>query len=445
VDLEHYVHLNTEAIRKIVKKFKKKVLVGGRPPRLDDEGASGDIELPVDSTALERLILRARDTSYFSKGASGMRRRLVGIEEDWEDTSARSRLDDQKDTEWMQLSFEEPRGPIRESLQPSFSITTFFKFGVSLALLILIIFQLSTDLGLNGKYDTLGVIEAYSVYRSVGLLCLLGLFWALIRFIWDRSGVDEKGIIESRWPWAETPAESIEWWFNKFIIFALMFMLYLSSSKWSVGNNVHIFPLILFVLFGIVALSPFRRFRNTLYLLRIVSISPFSRPCFTTVLVADVLTSLSTILADLVFASCYYGSSLVQLEFPSSRNNVCWRSRRGIRVTVMLIHLWFRMAQCFRSFYDTNEIKNLLNAGKYASSVLAIALGASLDTKDSSHVAIWITAAIFNTTFVTYWDSIMDWGLCSCHHGMLRHKLKYPKWVTLIRAIKMNVGYQFTD
>jgi len=418
--LTNYAHLNTEAVRKIVKKFKKKVLEEPSPrieAKLSNNVLAPDMKLssPGSPSALDRIINRARERSYFSKAASTIR--------------YRPRIDREASTALLPAQSTVDKnggftGGQTVSIRPS--ALAYTKVGISFSLLMVMIYQLSIDLGVNGEYDSLGQIESYAVFRSLGLLCLLGFFWTITRIIWKLSRVDEEEIIVCAW--TETPAHTIEWWLSMFITFALTFVLYLSASHWSVGNkHLHIFPLVLLLLFSIVGLSPYRRFRNTLGYLQRVFLSPFSEPSFTAVLVADVMTSLSPIFADLVFTSCYYGSSLFQLNFPSSRRNICWRSRFGIRGVVMVIPLWLRLAQCFRGYYDAGEIKSLLNAGKYSSSILVVALGAFLDKEKSAPIRI--TAAIFNTMFVTYWDSVRDWGLCSCQHRMLRQRLKFPQWV----------------
>eukprot|EP00466_Bigelowiella_natans_P006250 jgi/Bigna1/79033/fgenesh1_pg.59_\ len=422
--LTNYAHLNTEAVRKIVKKFKKKVLEEPSPrieAKLSNNVLAPDMKLssPGSPSALDRIINRARERSYFSKAASTIR--------------YRPRIDREASTALLPAQSTVDKnggftGGQTVSIRPS--ALAYTKVGISFSLLMVMIYQLSIDLGVNGEYDSLGQIESYAVFRSLGLLCLLGFFWTITRIIWKLSRVDEEEIIVCAW--TETPAHTIEWWLSMFITFALTFVLYLSASHWSVGNkHLHIFPLVLLLLFSIVGLSPYRRFRfynmaglsifecglmlpgfhanpfrNTLGYLQRVFLSPFRsyssitfvamgawpklysehicEPSFTAVLVADVMTSLSPIFADLVFTSCYYGSSMFQLNFPSSRRNICWRSRFGIRGVVMVIPLWLRLAQCFRGYYDAGEIKSLLNAGKYSSSILVVALGAFLDKEKTT-------------------------------------------------------------
>lgn len=97
-----------------------------------------------------------------------------------------------------------------------------------------------------------------------------------------------------------------------------------------------------------------------------------------------------------------------------------------IHCTTLLAALpyWFRLQQCIRRFYDAGSgspqrTAHLLNAGKYATSLLATlcaALGnySQLNFSEISEwewgKVVWFSVLCFGTAYAYIWDITMDWG-----------------------------------
>ncbi len=92
--------------------------------------------------------------------------------------------------------------------------------------------------------------------------------------------------------------------------------------------------------------------------------------------------------------------------------------------------IW-RGFQCIRRYWDTgNKFPHLLNCGKYMATILYyVTLSVfRIDKKPSTHAA-FITFAIINSIYTSFWDIYYDWSLGDPHakNRFLRKELGYKK------------------
>ena len=66
---------------------------------------------------------------------------------------------------------------------------------------------------------------------------------------------------------------------------------------------------------------------------------------------------------------------------------------------IVFLPFWFRLAQCFRRFKDTNDKKNLVNAGKYFSVM-----------RNEATFNVFLGLSILSTLYSFAWDLYIDWG-----------------------------------
>lgn len=70
------------------------------------------------------------------------------------------------------------------------------------------------------------------------------------------------------------------------------------------------------------------------------------------------------------------------------------------------------MNQCLRRFYEEKERKQGLNALKYLSTIVALAMRTMYDQKKGSFWRVMAASTSGVTTiYSTYWDVVFDWGL----------------------------------
>jgi hypothetical protein len=92
--------------------------------------------------------------------------------------------------------------------------------------------------------------------------------------------------------------------------------------------------------------------------------------------------------------------------------------------------IW-RALQCIRRYWDTgNKFPHLLNCGKYfATIIFYMTLSIYRINKTGQNRAVFITFAIINAIYTSFWDIYYDWSLGDprAKHPFLRKELGYKK------------------
>lgn len=85
---------------------------------------------------------------------------------------------------------------------------------------------------------------------------------------------------------------------------------------------------------------------------------------------------------------------------------------KALYIVVAIIPSWWRLLQCLRRFYEEKEKKQGLNALKYLSTIMALAMRTMYDYKKGTFWRIMAASTSGVTTiYSTYWDIVHDWGL----------------------------------
>ena len=92
--------------------------------------------------------------------------------------------------------------------------------------------------------------------------------------------------------------------------------------------------------------------------------------------------------------------------------------------------IW-RALQCIRRYWDTgNKFPHLLNCGKYFATIIYyMTLSIYRMDKSSTNKAAFITFAVINAIYTSFWDIYYDWSLGDprARHPFLRKELGYKK------------------
>jgi hypothetical protein len=96
--------------------------------------------------------------------------------------------------------------------------------------------------------------------------------------------------------------------------------------------------------------------------------------------------------------------------------------------------------QCLRRWRDEGDKRQLYNAGKYASAMLAMVVKLTYVIKqDTVWLVLFILFSCFATLYQLYWDLVVDWGLLQpdSKNRWLRDNLilkkKYIYFVSMVR------------
>lgn len=108
--------------------------------------------------------------------------------------------------------------------------------------------------------------------------------------------------------------------------------------------------------------------------------------------------------------------------------------------------IW-RAIQCFRRYRDTgNAFPHLLNLGKYTATVVFyMTLSIYRIDKTATNRAIFITFAIINSIYTSFWDVYYDWSLGdpTARYPFLRQMLGYKRVWTYYLAIVIDPLLRF--
>lgn len=153
--------------------------------------------------------------------------------------------------------------------------------------------------------------------------------------------------------------------------------------------------------------------------------SGFYRVEFRDFFLGDELVSLSFTFVNLALVVCVYEYHWTDLSAH------CRISYTWVAPAIGMLPPWWRFIQCLRRYRDSGAaFPHLVNAGKYANTVVAIWFLAAyrIYATDGAFIA-WVFFQISNTIYTTSWDLAMDWGLLRPHAPkfFLREELAF-RW-----------------
>ncbi|KAK1937393.1 EXS family protein [Babesia divergens] len=128
-------------------------------------------------------------------------------------------------------------------------------------------------------------------------------------------------------------------------------------------------------------------------------------------IIADVMTSLTRPLRDLVFMITYFCAGMFSQRKVESPVVKTW-----IVPMVMSYPYVVRFSQCLRRYINEKRCLHLGNMAKYISGICCVVVS-SIDWVELFHIDLWqrnllvITFYVCATLFQCWWDYVVDWGL----------------------------------
>ncbi|KAL0477235.1 hypothetical protein AKO1_005850 [Acrasis kona] len=256
------------------------------------------------------------------------------------------------------------------------------------------------------------------MYRLAIFPAILFFFISINIRIWEEHGIDYERALQ-----AEAFRTEGKW---SFMFFSLgLYILVLTSMlvyMMAVGYDAMgvpglgsswLHPIVLFFILIIWFIFPSYRFFGhvrfyILDLLQRTIAAPLYPVSFKDVWFADQLTSLGDVLFELQFIICIYPANFIQQV-----KTFC-SSTRSIGLPILnVLPFWCRFWQCLRCYRDTRQTSHLVNAGKYASSVLPIILAFfdRVSPKPNHYKTMWLLANITSLVYKFIWDIYKDWSL----------------------------------
>lgn len=310
-------------------------------------------------------------------------------------------------------------------------------FGIKLGLIIALISWVVFDSAFTYSSFDFWVQPGLYVYTTVGNMLLFRLLWSLNIFVWSRYDINYIPLLslENLKPNLLAVSNSTA---TQFVLYALNLVIFFEANSPSTpllyrSPLRYICPFLLLVWsICFEAYEYFVRFNglSIKYSLGLFSrdvflrcfIAPFTAVRFREVFAADVMTSFTKVISDVLYASCWIlsGQFLVPPEKQDhfeqtafgSNALVCSSSRMVIAVAIAVcIPLWIRLCQCLRQWRD-NKWQTwpfVFNALKYLSSIAVVVYGTN--TSVHSIDPTYMNLVIITTLYKWWWDVVMDWGL----------------------------------
>lgn len=193
--------------------------------------------------------------------------------------------------------------------------------------------------------------------------------------------------------------------FSDLRIFGFLLSLKAAFSKfWVMG---------VFVAESLFLLNPFDFWHKAarMWMLRTIGralSAPFRPVEFRDFWLADQACSLVIVLTDFGFSCCF-----LLTDFFSNQDQCANHNDTIIRPLFAGLPFLVRFLQCCRRYYDSRSPKDMINAGKYFTSLVLLVFATLHTNLDSSNWgafrAGWLVVAVVGTLYAFLWDVLMDW------------------------------------
>jgi len=341
---------------------------------------------------------------------------------------------------------------LKELRPAAYRFSSFFKGGMfvggSIPLLIIILYYIFTfpEFFSGPDWET-----SLYIWRGTGFPVIFLWAWGCLIFAWRRTYVNYVYILQLE-------VSSVVSYLDIFQMAGILslgwlvgFLLFLATIGKTWFFTPQLFPYLV-LLFDISFLfCPFDIFWRSsrwglLYSISQILAAPFGRVQFRDFFVADFFTSMVLPLVDMAYGVCFLAYVPFVPEFDRYTAAQCLPLHAKYFSTVIpFLPFWWRFCQCLHKYYQTRlPFPHLVNAGKYMSSMLAVAIGTvrilTHDHHDDEN--IWDTVFVFvflsrviNIVYSYMWDIIMDWGLWSREKGL--------KWPLLRRELLLGSAWMY--
>mmetsp|Transcript_5750 Transcript_5750/g.10265 ORF Transcript_5750/g.10265 Transcript_5750/m.10265 type:complete len:633 (+) Transcript_5750:2191-4089(+) len=181
------------------------------------------------------------------------------------------------------------------------------------------------------------------------------------------------------------------------------------------------------------------------FLLTVVAeslISPFSNVEFRHVFIMDQAISLVVPLKDIEYSICFLANGGVHAATPE----YCYEPGRYLPLCVTLLPYLIRTLQCLHLVYEAKTFRHpqIINAGKYMSSVIVIILNFIYNTVGPTLLPVWVVFSFLSTIYSFAWDLKKDWGLLEPGSKFLRRKLLFKPTMVYYFVIGINLILRFS-
>ncbi|GFE55007.1 hypothetical protein BaOVIS_024110 [Babesia ovis] len=307
-----------------------------------------------------------------------------------------------------------------DSLRPKPAHGLFFVYGLCTVLLANSLFLCSFNFPL--EFDLSILLSQIAPFRFFFAMSLI--WWG---FGWCQNYLETYGVnyqfqfnISSNY--SATDKDYYEIGAGQTLTSLLLFMLFLLDCRLHVvpPHNIYfVYPLLLVVLHLFIVMWPNRnlklklRKRLLFAIIRVLG-APFGAGNKITLaesIIADVMTSLTRSLRDLVFMITYFIFGMTTMHQATLPIVKSW-----VVPTVMCYPYVLRFSQCLRRYINEKRWLHVGNMAKYLSAILCVVVSSIswvgyFGMEELHRRILVISFYVFSTLYQCWWDYVIDWGL----------------------------------
>ncbi len=161
----------------------------------------------------------------------------------------------------------------------------------------------------------------------------------------------------------------------------------------------------------------------------------------------DIVGSLTYSMGNISLLGCTYASHFRGIIDNTPGGSMCGSNHSRLMGFLSALPAMFRLVQCLRRYIDSKEwFPHLANLGKYTFTVAYYTmLSIYRIDKTNSHKAGFIVLGIFNSTYSSVWDILMDWSLIQANskYPLLRNELGFKVPWPYYSAIFIDIILRF--
>ena len=300
----------------------------------------------------------------------------------------------------------------------------------------------SNDIDINNKHSfwKSEITQRFWNLFSISICsCLYSWLWAWNLRIFEKKRFNHSFIFQLD-PYSSLKSDhvfifaSIITFFTFIIIHGYVFAFVFENNSSIFINSIPLYwyNMILTIFWIIIIIYPGKRYlkaRSYLFstIFNII-ISPFVSVRFIDFFVADQLTSLFIIILNISYSLCLFITGEWKYGHLDPINSCNTNTTILVINILKILPFWWRFAQCMRRYYDdSNHIDHLINAGKYASSIVTVFVISiqSYYSESNTLFMLRLLFGIISTIYAYLWDIYKDWGLGHRQYKFLRKELTF--------------------
>ncbi|KAG9391219.1 EXS family [Carpediemonas membranifera] len=346
--------------------------------------------------------------------------------------------------------------------------TDSFKLGLSLGTLAALLIATLTNafnppiMALPAYYVSAPIFYANLMFFSP-ILC-----WALVLFFFERHSIpfhivlDLKGRLITSVQVFKNALVLANLWLSSFFLFTLgtrhhitLHLLGLCTIRVpsTIFTAVNYASLLIYV-------WPFHGFHRSSRRVIIKDLAsfflgPFAVPIFRRTMLADITTSLVIPLRMFAEGTCLVFTGGLFTFTATTRMPVCITLAPLLSDVVSIVPYLWRfiqcLSQCFRKPVHRERIMPSLNAVKYLTCIVAVAVSGTIGVFENAGMVPWdwvvavnLILVIISTAYCYIWDIFADWGMISFEGGRIRlRECLYPGVLPYILIPLANIPLRF--